>query len=49
MKCFMQWINDLPSEQHTKDVYQRDRPDGEREAKPGKEGFPGILHGAPWV
>lgn len=32
-----------PSEQHTKDLHQRDSPDREQEAKPVEEGPPGTV------
>lgn len=37
------WVNDLPSERHTKNVYPRGSPDREGEAEPTEEGFPGAV------
>lgn len=44
MRCFLQWINDIPPEQGTKGVYQRDSPD-RTTGKANQEGGPGMIQG----
>lgn len=45
MKCSMQPIDYLPSEQHTKGVSRSNSPDRKRQARPTRDGILGSAQG----